>query len=568
MAANPLGASRRSPRPGGPAGACYNGRTLEWAVAGDLESDRAQAPWSGVAGAAIIVAVGFLGSRLLGVVRSVAIADSFGTSPELGSYWVAFRLPDLIFQLLAGATLASAFIPTFARQFTHRGEEEAWRLASSVLNLVALATLVLALLGMLLAPVLVPVMAPGLGEDTGRQSELRSLAVDLTRIMLLSPILFSVSGMFMGILNARRHFLFPAIAPMVYNLSIIVAALISHNVRVLAAGVVVGALLHLVVQLPALRRVGMRYNLVAQWRDPAVREVVRLMLPRVLGLAAWQFNLLVAIFFASTISDEAISAANYAWLIVMTPLGIFGMAIATALFPTLADQAAQEKSNEMRWSISNALRLILFLTLPASVGLMLLGEPLVTFLFQRGAFDAASTNITASALIFYSIGLFALGGIEILSRGFYALGDTRTPVAFAVLSMILNVIFCLILVVAIPLEVRGLALAMSLASTVEFFLLFRALSRRMGGLEEGHVIYSLTRTAGAMLLMVEVVGLFVVLMHASGHLNTGQLSDAFAALVGGGLIGAGTFFLVAYLLHSDELNTLLRRIPALQGGQG
>jgi putative peptidoglycan lipid II flippase len=533
-----------------------------------LESDRAQAPWSGVAGAVVIVAVGFLGSRLLGVVRSVAIADGFGTSPDLGAYWVAFRLPDLIFQLLAGATLASAFIPTFARHLTRHGEEEAWRLASSVLNLIALATLVLALLGMLLAPWLVPIMAPGLGEDTGRQSELRSLAVDLTRIMLLSTILFSVSGMFMGILNARRHFLFPAIAPMVYNLSIIVAALISHNVRVLAAGVVVGALVHLAIQLPALRQVGMRYSPVVQWRDPAVREVARLMLPRVLGLAAWQFNLLVAIFFASTISDAAISATNYAWLIVMTPLGIFGMAIATALFPTLADQAAQEKSDEMRWSISSALRLILFLTLPASVGLMLLGEPLVTFLFQRGEFGAASTDVTVSALVFYSIGLFALGGTEILSRGFYALGDTRTPVAFAVLSMVLNVVFCLILVVAIPLEVRGLALAMSLASIVEFFLLFRALSRRMGGLEEGHVIYSLMRTAGAMLLMVEVVGLFVVLMHVSGHLNTGRLSDAFAALVGGGLIGAGVYFLVAYLLHSDELSALLRRIPALRSGQG
>jgi putative peptidoglycan lipid II flippase len=213
----------------------------------------------------------------------------------------------------------------------------------------------------------------------------------------------------------------------------------------------------------------MRYSLVAQWRDPAVREVGRLMLPRVLGLAAWQINFLITVFFASTISDQAISAANYAWLIVMTPLGIFGMAISTALFPTLAEQAAQERSQEMRRTVSSALRLILFLTLPASVGLMLLGQPLVTFLFQRGAFDAASTNVTVSALVFYSIGLFALGGIEILSRGFYALGDTRTPVAFAVLSMALNLVFCLILVVVF-LEVRGAGPGHVPATTVEFFL--------------------------------------------------------------------------------------------------
>src|SRR3990170_5456928 len=191
--------------------------------------------------ATAIVAAGFLGSRLLGVLRSVAIADAFGTSPELSAYWVAFRLPDLVFQLLAGATLGSAFIPTFTRLFTKESEEAAWRLARSVLNLVALATIVLAVLAALLAPLLVPIMAPGLGEDTGRQEELRSLAVDLTRIMMLSPILFAVSGMFMGILNARHHFLWPAIAPMVYNLAIIVGALAYDDVHALAVAVVVGA---------------------------------------------------------------------------------------------------------------------------------------------------------------------------------------------------------------------------------------------------------------------------------------------------------------------------------------
>ena len=534
-----------------------------------MESDTqpatgAGSPWTGLAGAAAIVAAGFLGSRLLGVARSVAIADGFGTSSELGAYWVAFRLPDLVFQLLAGATLGSAFIPTFARYFSRRGEEEAWRLASSVLNLVCLATIVFAVLGMILAPVLVPIMAPGLGEDVGREGELRSLAVDLTRIMMLSPIFFAISGMFMGILNARRHFLYPAMAPMVYNLSIIVAALVSDDVHGLAIGAVVGALLHLVIQLPALRQVGMRYGFVAQWRDAGVRQVARLMAPRVLGLAAVQLNFLITVFFASTISDEAISAVNYAWLIVMTPLGLFGMAISTAVFPLLAEQADAGGEAEVRWTVSHALRLILFLTLPASVGLMILSEPLVTFLFQRGAFTAASTDVTVSALIFYSLALFALGGIEILSRGFYALGDTRTPVLYAVLSMVLNLLFSLILVVGMGLGVRGLALAMSLASAVEFFMLLRVLSRRLGGLEEGHIVYSVSRSVVATTLMAEVVGLFVVLLYASGHLNTGRLTDAFAALLGGGLIGAGVYFLAAFILRSEEMGTILRRLPELR----
>ena len=524
-----------------------------------MESNKVNTIGTGLAAAAVVVAAGFLGSRLLGLLRSVVIADAFGTDPELAAYWVAFRLPDLIFQILAGATLGAAFIPVFARRFRDT-PAEAWRLASSVLNLVFIATFVLAMLGLLLAPVLVPVMAPGLSEDV------RSLAVNLTRIMMLSPMLFAVSGMFMGILNARKHFLYPAIAPLLYNLSIIIAALVSDRVEGLAAGVVVGALLHLLIQVPALRRAGMRYSPVARWRDPAVREVVRLMLPRMLGLAAFQFNFLILIFFASTISDEAISAVNYAWLILMTPLGLFGMAISIAVFPTLAEQVAGDSMEEMRQTLSNALRLILFLTLPASVGLMILGEPLVTFLFEHGAFTEASTDITVAALLFYSLGLFAHSGIEILSRGFYAMGDTRTPVLFAVLSMLANLVLSLILVV--PLEVRGLALALSLAAIMEFVLLFRVLSRRLGGLEEGRIVYSVTRSVGSTILMAEVVGLFVVILHATGHLNTGSFSDAFAALVGGGLIGASVYFLTAHVLRCEEVGTLVRRLPAFRPSQG
>jgi putative peptidoglycan lipid II flippase len=216
----------------------------------------------------------------------------------------------------------------------------------------------------------------------------------------------------------------------------------------------------------------------------------------------------------------------------------------------------------MRDTLSSALRLILFLTLPASVGLMILGQPLVSFLFQHGAFTKASTDITVAALLFYSLALFAHGGIEILSRGFYALGDTRTPVFFAVLSMVTNLILSLIFVV--PLEVRGLALALSLATIMEFSLLFRVLSRRLGGLEEGRIVYSVTRVVGSTVLMAEVVGLFVVILHASGHLNTGSFGDAFAALVGGGLIGASVFFLTAYALRCEEMGTLVRRLPTLR----
>lgn len=516
----------------------------------------------GLAAAAIIVAVGFLGSRLLGLLRTVAIAESFGTSPELGAYWVAFRLPDMVFQVLAGATLASAFIPIFSRYFTRRSSADAWRLASSVLNLVFVATAAFAVIGFIFAPLLVPIMAPGLGEDVGREAELQSLAVDLTRIMMLSPIFFSISGMFMGTLNARHHFLFPAIAPWTYNLSIIVAALVADNVEVLAVGVVVGSALHLFVQLPALRIIGMVWSPIADWRDEGVREVAKLMFPRALGLAAVQFNFLVTIFFASHVSDQAISAVNYAWLIIMTPLGLFGMAISTAVFPTLAEQAAADNTDELRRMLSLSLRLILFLTIPAGVALMVLGKPLVTFLFEHGAFTSSSTDITVAALTFYAIGLFAQSGIEILSRGFYALADTRTPVALAVISMLANLILCLILVN--PFEVRGLALALSLSAILEFYLLFRVLRRRVRGLDEGRIVNSVVRTIGATILMAEAIGVYIILLHLTVGFDAGNAGDAFLALFGGGIIGGAVLLFAASALNIEELDILRSRFPLPQ----
>lgn len=511
-----------------------------------------------LAAAASIVALGFLGSRILGLVRTVAIAHRFGTSPDLDAYFVAFRVPDLIFQLLAGATLGSAFIPTFARVLTKKGEREAWKLASSVLNLVLLATLALALLALFLAPVIVPATAPGLGDETGQHGELTSLAVDLTRIMMISPVLFAVSGMFMGILNARHHFLYPALAPMFYNAAIIVAALFSDDVRVLAFAVVVGAGLHLLVQIPALFMVGMRWQPLTEWRDNAVREVGRLMGPRVIGLAAFQLNFVIATIFASTVGSGAISALNYAWLIVMTPLGLFGMAISTAVFPRLAEQAARE-DGEIRETLSKTLRLILYLTVPAGVALMILAKPITAFLLRSGAFSSASTDLVVSALVFYALALFAHSGIEIVSRGFYALSDTRTPVAFAVISMIVNLVLSLALVV--PFGIKGLALSLSVATLAEFALLIRTLHRRLRGLDDRRMLASLARTGTATLLMAEVLAVWLALLNLAGFLDLDSKVDAGTAVIGGVCIGAAVYLYVSRLLRSEEAGMLLERLP-------
>jgi len=512
-------------------------------------------PWGGVAGAAIIVAVGFLGSRLLGVVRTMAIADAFGTSPDLDAYWVAFRLPDFIFLVLAGATMGSAFIPTFARYAAQKDEDEAWRLASSVLNLVAALTVALAAAAAILAPWLVPLMAPGLEE--GLQDE----AVELTRIMLVSPVLFAISGMLTGILNARQHFFLAALAPMFYNLSIIFGAVFLSEpwgVRGLAAGVVLGSGLHLLVQVPGLFGVGMRYRLEARWRHPGVQEVARLMLPRMAGLAAGQVNFVVAIFFASRLGEGSISALNYAWLLAMMPLALFGVAIATAVFPTMAQQAATDSLDRMQSTLYASLRYILFLVIPASVGLILLREPLVSLLLERGEFTARSASITSSALLFYSLGLFAHSGVEILSRGFYALRDTRTPVAMAVISMVLNLLFSMALVG--PMEHDGLALAMSLATIVEAFLLFVVLQRRLAGPEAGGLPSFFLRTVAATALMAAVVALFMAVEGAADPLGAHTVWEALVKVAGGGVLGGGTFFLAALLLRCEEIRALSRRL--------
>ncbi len=513
-----------------------------------------------VTAAASIVIIGFLGSRALGLLRSVAIADAFGTDPELDAYWVAFRLPDLVFQVLAGATLSAAFIPTFSGIALRGGEAAAWRLASSVLNLVALATLAMAALAFIFAPLIVPLLAPGLGEGSGRQDELHGLAIELTRLMLLSPILFGVSGMATGMLHARQRFWAPALAPMIYNASIIFGAVAlapSFGVQGLAAGVLIGAGGHLLVQLPALRSAGMRWGPTFDVGSEGVREVGRLMGPRVLGLAAGQVNLVVIIFFASFVSDGAVSAVNYAFLMMMLPVGIAGMAISTAIFPTLAQQAAAQQLNALRRSIVDSLRIILFLSVPASAGLLLLAQPAVRLLFQRGAFDAASTDLVVDALMLFALGVFAHAGIEILSRGFYALSDTRTPVQFAVLAMLANLALCAAFVA--PFGVRGLAAAGSLAAIAEFTLLLRALQSRLGGLDGGGLRRSSVQTILATVVMAEAVVLLMLMLRAAGA-DPRTADGAFVLTVIGGLGGLAAYALAALVLRSEEYSAILGRL--------
>ena len=432
-----------------------------------------------IARAAGLVMVLFVLSRLMGLAREMIIGAQFGTSADLDAYLAAFRLPDLLFQLVAGGALGSAFIPTFTGYLARKDHDGAWRLASGVANLLLVVMTAIAALAAVLAPWLVrQVIAPGF--DPSQQV----LTARLMRLMLVTPVVFGVSGLVMGALNAHQHFLLPAAAPILYNLAIIGGALgLAPRLGVagLALGVVAGSGLHLLVQVPGLVRFKARYWPVLTVHDPGVREVGCLMAPRVLGLAAVQVNFLINTVLASGLAKGSLSALNFAWLMMMLPQGVFAQAVATAAFPTFSALVARGKTDEMRSTLSATLRAIFFLSVPAAVGLLVLRMPLIQLLFQRGAFEASSTEAVAWALQFYALGLPAHAGVEVVARAFYALHDTRTPVAISVAAMALNVVLSLILIR--PLAHGGLALSNTVATTLEFMGMMFLIRRRLGGIE-------------------------------------------------------------------------------------
>jgi putative peptidoglycan lipid II flippase len=509
--------------------------------------------------ATAIVAFGFVGSRLLGIVRTAAIADAFGSAPDVEAYFVAFRVPDLIFQVLAGATLGSALVPVFARLSRREGEAEAWRLASHVLNLVTAGTAALCLVAFVAAPWLVPLTAPDLGTDIGQRDELIGKAVELTRIMLLSPLLFSMSGMVMAILNARHRFFLSALAPMLYNLAIIFGAVVLSGplgVNGLAVGVVAGAALHLAVQVPGLVRERMAYQFGFGLHDPAVREVGRLMAPRVIGLAAGQFNFVITTIFASMVGASAIANLNYAWLLATLPAGLFAISISTAAFPRLAEMAADDDYAGLRQSVSRSLRAIMFLAIPAAVGLAVLREPVTSLVLERGAFTGDDRAATAAALGWYCLGIIPMAGLEIHSRAFYALADTRTPVVMAVVAMFLNL--GLSAAFYRPFGIEGLAFAVSAAAWVEWGVLYALYLRKAGAPADVDLrAMALYAVAAAVMALVLAVG-----FAPFGEMGRFELG---LVAVSGAVAGLCVYLGMAAFLRIPEFEEAVGRVCARMG---
>ena len=508
-----------------------------------------------VARAAVMVMIAFAISRVLGLVRQVVFGAYFGTGPEMDAYVAAVSIPDTIFLVVAGGALGSAFIPLFTSRLARGEAERAWNLASAVMTLLVALVLPVSLLCAVFAPWLVSTfVAPALSP------EVQARTVDLMRVMLISPAIFGVSGIVMGALNAHQHFLLPALAPIVYNLGLIGGALWGGMTPLgamgPAIGMVIGAVGHLAVQIPGLIRYGAHYRPTFGRGDSGVREVGLLIVPRALGMAAAQINIVVTRNLASHLGSGAISSLDYAWRVMLLPQGVFAQAVGTAVFPTFSQQAALGKMGELRDTLVNALRMLIALTLPASVGLIMLGSPIVAVMFQRGAFDAASTEAVAWALGFYALGLVGLSALEILGRAFYALQDTWTPVIAAIVAVVLNALLGLVLPsiferMGLP-ALGGLALATALAALVEMTILLVLVRRRLGRIGGRALATTVARVSVATLGMA--VALWV--MNAVGP--HGALLRALTGVPVGTLVYIG----LAWVLRVDQLRSAVRLVTS------
>ena len=369
------------------------------------------------------------------------------------------------------------------------------------------------------------------------------------RLLLIPPIIFGISGVVMGILYAHQSFWLPGLAPSMYNLGIIAGAIVlapTLGVFGLAIGAIFGALLHLLVQVPGLIKVKARYTARLSIRDPGVIEVMRLMLPRIFGVAVVQLNFLVETSLASLLGAGAVSAMWYAWRIMLLPQGVVAQSVATAAFPTFADQYSRGQLQQLRSSLAATVRSILFIAIPAAVGLLVLREPIIQLLFERGQFTEASTELVAAALGAFALGLIGHSGVEILARAFYALHDTKTPVLLGILALTLNLIISLSLINV--LGVVGLALANTIAITIEMVLLIVVIRQRLGGLDDRRVALSALKTTMAAIVM----GLAVW-----GFLALTATASVIVRAFGGMIVGAGVFFVAAWLLRSEELRGVL-----------
>lgn len=442
------------------------------------EQQGARSPrWHTAINAAIVM-VGVLLSRVLGLIRDATIYSRFAPGdPQLDAYVAAFRIPDFIYAVVIGGALATTLIPVFQQVWHDEGERRAWEVASAVFNVVLL---ILAVVLTLVAIFAGPMVATLFGTEPPAQ---QALITTLTRLFLLSPLLLGVGGLVMALLNARERFGVPAFAFNAYNIMIIVGALVFSpwwGIEGIAFGVVLGAAMYVLVQIPALLAAGMRYSPLLLLRDPALRRIGRQIVPRLVGQSAVQINFIATTSFAALIAGNQIAALNGAYQLMLLPHGIFVMSLVTVLFPQMSQFWARGEVATFRDSAIRTIRLVIFVTMPVAMALAALRVPVIRLIFERGNFDARSTALVAAPLLLYLTSIVAFSVSEPAIRAFYAMQDTRTPVFIALLTVALNIVLGYSVVYYTQWGAAGLALAFSIANNLEALALVWTLFGRLG----------------------------------------------------------------------------------------
>ncbi len=508
-----------------------------------------------IARASFVMIGALVASRVLGWLRLSVIGATFGETPQLDAFWAAFRVPNALFELLVAGALSSAFIPVFAGLLAKEKEKEAWHVASSVMNVIVVSLMVLSGVMWLAAPWLVPTLvAPGFAKDPAQLA----LTIDLTRLMLLSPIFMGLSSLVTGVLQSYRQFLAGAIAPLVYNgVQILFAIFLSPfvGIHALAFGVIAGAAMMFLVQLPELTFRRTKYELAFDLSHPGVREIFALAGPRILPLGAVQLVFFVDTYLASSMPEGSLTALNYAFQLMLLPLGVYSIAISAAVFPTLSHYASLGQAARMRDALQQAIRWILFLTLPTAIVMVVLRRPIVNLLFQYGRFGAEAREMTQAAFLFYALGLAGHALVQILARAYYASRDTTTPAALTLISIGANVVLSVLL--APSLGINGLALANSIATLAEAAMLFFFLAPR-ARLRLAGLGYSLLKQVTAALMMGVGMYLFIRLTNISFDLIVEPpkailFLQTLIATAFGGLV----YVVAAYVLRINELQEVL-----------
>ncbi len=506
---------------------------------------------SRVVKAAAVVGSATLASRILGFIRDAVIAWFFGAGFSSDAFIAAFRIPNLLRRLFAEGSLSSAFVPVFTECVLKHGQTEAFNLARAAFRLLGCMLIIVTVCGILLSPWIVRLIAPGFSADK------LSLTIRLTQLMFPYIFFIGLVALSMGILNVLGHFAAPAFAPLLLNLAIIgsvffISPALNPPVFGLAVGVLIGGILQLLLQLPVLIDKGVYFWQTAKIMHPELKRVGVLILPVIMGGAVYQINILIGTMLGSLLTQGSVTYLYFADRLVQFPLGVFAIATATAVLPSLSRQATTGDFDSFKDTFTHTLKLVFFITIPAAVGLVLLREPIVALLFERGEFDARATQLTAQALLYYSMGLWAFSAVRVVVSTFFAMQDTKTPLKLAAISILANVVLGIVLMK--PFAHGGLALATSLASMINLVLLLGAFRNRMGALGWRNLAASIGRSMICTLLMGGAVSGAAALILPK---QSNSLPELIGGVAGCIAVGIGIYGAASYFLKSPELRRIL-----------